>query len=130
MNDYKRKLRSHLLDPETKAIPGTYGLNRARRTSMKLKPSEGVHYYNEGTGMDVFIQKDKNGRRSFKSGWILNPKQRTDVVENKNLSFLFLKFNNSNFIFILKMCKIRIKIKLEFLWKIILTLIKLAIFNY
>lgn len=94
VNDYKRKLRSHLLDPETKAIPGTYGLNRARRTSMKLKPSEGVHYYNEGTGMDVFIETDKNGRRSFKSGWILNPKQITDVVENKNLSFLFLKFNN------------------------------------
>lgn len=75
-----RDLRLHVLDPDSKIIEGTLGVNReANDGPPKI---EGYHLDNDKTGFNTFF--DKNGRR-YRTGFKLNAGQRDDLDLNGNI---------------------------------------------
>ena len=76
-----KKIRSHILDPNTRIIEGTYGANRESRTGQAKV--EGFHLYNDRTGLNVFFNK---ADRTYKTGFKLNRNQIVDLKQNKNVT--------------------------------------------
>ena len=75
-----RRLRSHVLDGNTKVIKGTLGANReARGGALKI---EGYHMYNDKTGLNAFF--DKSGK-VYRTGFITNKGQKVDLKKNQNI---------------------------------------------
>ena len=80
VEQYGRDLRFHGLDPDTKIIKGTLGLNReANGGPPKI---EGYHLYNDRTGFNAFF--DKNGKL-YRTGFEANTGQRNDIDLNCNM---------------------------------------------
>ena len=75
-----RRLRSHVLDGNTKVIEGTLGANREARCG--APKTEGYHLYNDKTGLNVFF--DKSGKL-YRTGFILNDGQAKDIRDNRNI---------------------------------------------
>ena len=75
-----RRLRSHVLDVNTKVIEGTLGTNREARGG--APKTEGYHLYNDKTGLNVFFDKSE---KVYKTGFITNRGQKVDLKKNQNL---------------------------------------------
>jgi len=73
-------MRDHILEPNTKEIRGTFGVNREARDGT-LK-TYGTHLYNPITKTDLFFGQ---GNR-LKSGWKINQGQSKEIEINNNLT--------------------------------------------
>ena len=81
VQQFGRDLRLHILDPNTKIIPGTWGANFERITG--APQTQGYHFYNNETGIDAFFLKDGN---LFRSVMKLNDGQKSDLNNNQNVT--------------------------------------------
>lgn len=69
----------HVLDPETRIIPGTFGeYQQSRGVGPKL---EGYHLYNDRTKFNAFFE---GSTMRYHTGMKANQKQQTDIKENHN----------------------------------------------
>jgi hypothetical protein len=79
VEQYRRDLRLHALDPNTKIIKGTLGANmEANGGPSKI---EDYHLYNSNTGLNAFF--DENGKR-FRTVFKANQGQKNDIDLNGN----------------------------------------------
>lgn len=75
-----RDLRFAVLSPDTIIKKGTFGANLEAAGVSKKVP--GYIAYNEGTGFCAFFEQ--NGS-SYRTSFIANAGQKTDIEENSNL---------------------------------------------
>ena len=81
VQQFGRDLRLHMLDPNTRIFPGTWGANFERTTG--IPKTQGYHFYNKETGIDAFFSKDGN---RFRSVMNLNDGQKIDLKNNQNVT--------------------------------------------
>lgn len=80
VEQYRRDLRLHVLDPDTKMIENTLCANR--ESSGGPPKIEGYHFHNDRTDFNGFF--DKNGRR-YRTGFKTNESQKIDIETNSNM---------------------------------------------
>lgn len=80
VEQYGRDLRFEILSPDTKVKPGTFGANSEAKGRSKKIP--GYIAYNDKTNFCAFFEQNGN---LYKTGFIANASQQTDIEENSNL---------------------------------------------